>query len=251
MKAVILTIGNEILKGRTVNTNFSDIGKILTSSGYEVIKGIIVPDNLVEIAGAFKEAFSIADLIVSSGGLGPTYDDMTLKGFSMAFNLKMEKNENAMDMVLKKVHELTPEREKMALVPENSIPLENSAGVAPGIYKEISGKIFIILPGVPGEVEAIMKVVKKRIRIKGFHYIDKSVNINNVKESLIAPLIARLMKEYGDRAYIKTHPKLDNNGHPWVEVEVSASGSDLHEVESLVSKILKMIENEINENNYA
>lgn len=249
MKAVIITIGNEILKGRTVNTNFSDIGKILTYSGYDVIKGIIVPDNLEQIAGAFKEASSIADLIVSSGGLGPTYDDMTLKGFSLAFNLKMERNDNAMNMVLKKVHTLTPEREKMGMIPENSIPIENKAGTAPGIYMNISGKVFIILPGVPREVEAIMKEVEQRIRIKDFHYVDRSVDLHDAKESLLAPLIAKLMKEYGDRAYIKTHPKLDN-GKPWVEVEVSASGTDPDEVENFVSRILEIIEKEADKSNY-
>ncbi len=250
MKAVIITIGNEILKGRTVNTNFSDIGKILTYSGYDVIKGIIVPDNLEEIAGAFKEASSIADLIISSGGLGPTYDDMTLKGFSMAFGLKMEKNDAAMNMVLGKVHKLTPEREKMGMIPEKSIPIENTAGTAPGIYENLSGKIFIILPGVPREVEAIMKEVQQKIRIENFHYIDKSVDLHNVKESLIAPFIAKLMKDYSDRVYIKTHPKLDDKGKPWVEVEVSASGPDHDEVECLVSRILELIENETATNNY-
>lgn len=251
MKAAIITVGNEILSGRTVNTNFSDIGKILTYSGYEVIRGIVVPDRLEDIAGAFREAFSIADLIVSSGGLGPTYDDMTLKGFSMAFNLKMVKNNEALDMIVKKVHELTPEREKMALIPENSIPLENSAGTAPGVYIEISGKTFIILPGVPREVEAILKEVRDKIRIKGFHYVDKSMDLYNVKESLIAPLIGKLMKEYGNKVYIKTHPKIDDNGKPWVEIEVSASGTDTDELESFVSHILEIIKTDVEKHNYA
>ncbi|WP_337860613.1 molybdopterin-binding protein [Ferroplasma sp.] len=248
MKAVIITIGNEILKGRTVNTNFSYIAKILTYSGYEVIKGIIIPDNLNEIAKAFKESFLEADLIVSSGGLGPTYDDMTLKGFSMAFGLKLEKNSDALNMVLNKVHDLTPEREKMAFIPENSTPIKNSAGVAPGIYTVISGKTFIILPGVPREVESVMEEIKERIKIKGFYYIDKSINLYNVKESLLAPLISKLMKEYGSMAYIKTHPKINEDGVPWVEVEVSASGNNKDDLEEYVSKILNTIEKE--KNNY-
>lgn len=248
MKAVIISVGNEILKGRTVNTNFSYIGKILTYSGYEVIKGIIIPDNLDEIAKAFKEAFSISDLIVSSGGLGPTYDDMTLKGFAQAFGLKLQKNIDALNMVLNKVHDITPEREKMAFIPENSIPIKNSAGVAPGVYTVISEKKFIILPGVPREVESIMEEIKDTIKIKGFYYIDRSINVYKAKESLMAPFIEKLMKQYGDRVYIKTHPKINDDGIPWVEVEVSASGNDRQELEKLVSDIFIAIEKE--KNNY-
>jgi nicotinamide-nucleotide amidase len=248
MKAVIITVGNEILKGRTVNTNFSYIGKMLTYSGYEVVKGIIVKDDLDEIAKAFKEAFSISDLIVSTGGLGPTYDDMTLKGFALAFGLKLQENRDALNMVLDKVKYITPEREKMALIPENSIPIKNSAGVAPGIYTIVSEKKFIILPGVPREVESIMEEIKDRIKVKGFYYIDKSIDIHNAKEGLIAPLIGKLMKEYGDRIYIKTHPKIDENNVPWVEVEISASGNDRNELEKFVSNIFNIIEAE--KNNY-
>jgi molybdenum cofactor synthesis domain-containing protein len=250
MKAVIVTVGNEILKGKTINTNFSYLGKMLTYSGYDVIKGIIVRDILKEISEAFKEAFYIGDLIISSGGLGPTYDDMTIKGFTDAFGLRIVENRNALNMILGRTGSMTPEREKMAMLPENSIPLQNNAGTAPGVYIEISGKVFILLPGVPREVESIMEGIKEKIKVKGFHYIDKSMNSYNVKESLIAPLITRLMKKYGDQAYIKTHPKIDDNGHPWVEIEVSASGTDKEEIEKLASSILKEISDEISKNGY-
>ncbi len=250
MKAVIVTIGNEILKGRTVNTNFSYIGELLTYSGYDVVKGIIVRDNLDEISGAFREAFSTGDLIVSSGGLGPTYDDMTLYGFSRCFGLKLIKNQVAMDMILKKTGYITPAREKMSMLPEGSEPLENKAGTAPGVYMEISGKIFIIVPGVPGEVKSVMEEVKNRIKVPGFQYTDRSEDLHGVKESLIAPLIADLMKKYRNNAYIKTHPKKDENGEPWVEVEVSAWGNSRDEIEKLADSILEQIKENAMQNNY-
>ncbi len=250
MKAVIITVGNEILKGRTVNTNFSYIGELLTYSGYDVVKGIIVRDNLDEIANAFRESFSAGDIIISSGGLGPTYDDMTLKGFSACFGLKLVKNQEAENMILGKAGYMTPAREKMSILPEGSEPLENRAGTAPGIYIEISGKTFIIVPGVPGEVKSIMEGIKDRIKVPGFQYTDRSENLYNVKESLIAPLIADLMKKYGGNAYIKTHPKVDENGEPWVEVEVSAWGNDRGAIEKLADSILEQIKEDAMQNNY-
>ena len=250
MKAVIITVGNEILKGRTVNTNFSYLGELLTYSGYDVVKGIIVRDNLNEISEAFREAFSTGDLIISSGGLGPTYDDMTLDGFSRCFGLKLIKNPYAVDMILKKTGYMTPAREKMSRLPEGSEPLENRAVTAPGVYMEMSGKIIIIVPGVPGEVKSIMDGIKNRIKIKGFHYTDRSEDLHGVKESLIAPLIAELMKKYGSNAYIKTHPKIDDNGSPWVEVEVSAWGNNEDEIEKLADSILEQIKENAMQNNY-
>ncbi|MEM0156379.1 MAG: molybdopterin-binding protein, partial [Thermoplasmataceae archaeon] len=76
--ASIITIGNEILKGRTVNTNFALIGRILTFSGYRVRRGYICEDSPEEISEVFRDAVSKSDLVVSSGGLGPTFDDMTV-----------------------------------------------------------------------------------------------------------------------------------------------------------------------------
>ncbi len=250
MKAAIITVGNEILKGRTVNTNFSYIGELLTYSGYDVIKGIVVRDNIDEISSAFREAFSIGDLIVSSGGLGPTYDDMTLDGFSRCFGLKLTKNQDAVNMILEKTQYMTPAREKMSLLPEGSEPLENKAGTAPGVYMEIAGKIFIIVPGVPREVKSIMEGVRNRIKIEGFHYTDRSEDLHDIKESLIAPLIADLMKKYGSNAYIKTHPKVDENGKPWVEVEVSAWGNNKDKIEKLADSILEQIKENVMQNNY-
>ncbi len=252
MDAIIITTGNEILKGRTVNTNFAFIGKFLTYSGYDVIRGIIVGDNLEDIKNAFTYAYNNADLIVSSGGLGPTYDDMTLKGFSMAFNLKLILDHNALEMIKTKFGDniVTDEREKMAILPEGSIPVRNDAGTAPGVYKIINGKKFIILPGVPREVESIMNNILNEIKIKDYFYYDDSIRVKNVMESKIAPLVSSMMKLYGDKVYIKTHPLGIENKNPSIEIEVSSSGKDKDSVIGNVKKILNEIKNKINENDY-
>ena len=87
MKAVIITVGNEILKGRTVNTNTAYIGSFLTHMGYDVVRNLVVKDDPEEIGWAFETALSVSELVVSSGGLGPTFDDLTVSSFAKHFNI--------------------------------------------------------------------------------------------------------------------------------------------------------------------
>ncbi len=250
MNASIITIGNEILTGKTVNTNLSFIARILTFSGYNVIREITVRDDIEAISNAFIEASSYGDLIVSCGGLGPTFDDMTLSGFAKAFNLKLVENKDVIDMIVKKTGKLTPERKKMGIIPENAKPLKNDAGIAPGILIEISGKMYIVLPGVPGEVESIMNGVINELKIPGMHYIDRTFEIKDIKESLLAPVISDMMRSYGDLIYIKSHPKLTPDGKPWVELEISASGRDENQLNNLIDNVIKIIKDRISQNGY-
>ncbi|MGC8609474.1 MAG: nicotinamide mononucleotide deamidase-related protein, partial [Thermoplasmata archaeon] len=206
--AYVITIGNEILKGRTVNTNAAFIGNFLTLSGYRVRRSLVVMDDLDEIAWAFKLAMENASLVVSSGGLGPTFDDMTLEGFVRATGQKLVLDDSALSMIREKYGniELTKERIKMATIPEGSEPVPNPVGTAPGIYYEKDEKKVIILPGVPSEMQAILETLKTRIRQKDVHYWDESVEVTGIMESAFAPVVASLMKKYPD-VYIKSHPK--------------------------------------------
>ncbi len=249
MKAVIITVGNEILNGRTVNTNFSFIAKMLTYSGYTVARGIIVPDTIEGISNAFTEASRIGDVIVSSGGLGPTFDDITVAGFSQAFGLKLSVNEVAMEMIKPKFNRLTPEREKMAIMPENSMPIRNDAGTAPGVYMKIENKAYIILPGVPREVESIMKNIIGEIRLDNFVYCDRSFEVSGVMESVLAPFVRKLMSEYNNAVYIKTHPKGNEVKSPLLEIEVTAGGTDKN-IEKTVDEVIDKIKKHIDENDY-
>ncbi|EQB66215.1 MAG: hypothetical protein AMDU3_IPLC00001G0381 [Thermoplasmatales archaeon I-plasma] len=122
MKACVLTIGNEILKGKTVNTNAAEIGRMLYFAGYEVYRGLVVPDVKEEIGQAFRSLVGICDVIVSTGGLGPTFDDMTISSFADEFNIPLELNEDVYKEIRARTErsgmEMTKEREKMALVPK-------------------------------------------------------------------------------------------------------------------------------------
>ncbi len=237
--AYVITVGNEILKGRTVNTNAAFIGNFLTLSGYRVRRGITVMDEIDEIVWAFSTAMENASLVVSSGGLGPTFDDMTLDGFAKTTGQKLRINDAALSMIKEKYHgiELTEERIKMARIPDRSEPVPNPVGTAPGIYYDNGAVIVIILPGVPPEMNAILESLRDRIRQKDVHYYDESVIIAGIMESEFAPVISMLMKKH-PCVYIKSHPRNIEVRNPELEIEVSSYGKSENEAKENADRVI-------------
>lgn len=253
--ACIITIGNELLKGRTVNTNFSEIARMLTDHGVEVTSGLVVMDTPESIGWAITTALLFCDIIVTSGGLGPTFDDMTLASIGKALGLNMVENKEALALLmgrLEKMHlELTESRRKMAVFPEGSEIIPNTVGSAPGMLLKHEGRIIISLPGVPSEMRTMMASVIPSITDHGFHYFDDSITFPGVMESQLAPFVTDIMRRPGNLAYIKSHPLQAEDRNPGIKVEVSAMTespaksreiveSTLNEVKEIVRKILSL-----------
>jgi len=242
--AEIITIGNEILSGRTINTNASHIARRLTSLGYNIRRITVVMDEIEEIASAFKEALSRKPrLIVSTGGLGPTYDDKTNEGLAKALNTELELNTIAYNMLLEKYSklniEMTEERKKMAMMPKGAIAVENNVGVAPGILVEYEGVIILATPGVPKEMEDILETfIKKYLKVKpNVKYVETSFILEGVMESTIAPYVKQLVKKYD--LYIKTHPKGQELVKPVLEIQVAGSSTNESEIKEKVQKAVE------------
>ncbi|MEM2609951.1 MAG: molybdopterin-binding protein, partial [Candidatus Bathyarchaeia archaeon] len=163
----IICVGNELLIGKTLNTNAQWLAKRATSLGVTLKRITVVGDDVDEIACAVREALGRKPrFIITTGGLGPTFDDKTLEGIAKAINRRLELNEKALEMVRKKYEEyakarkinaieMTAHRIKMAQLPEGAEPLPNPVGTAPGVLVRIGGTDLIALPGVPSEMEAI------------------------------------------------------------------------------------------------
>lgn len=240
----IITIGNEILSGRTVNTNASHIARRLVSLGFTVRRITTVMDELNEISSAFTEAIRRKPkLIVSTGGLGPTYDDKTAEGLSIALNRKLVENKEALDMIVnkyKKINvELTPERRKMALMPEGAMAVENDEGIAPGIYIVYENIEILATPGVPKEMENVLEnFISRFLKTKPpFKYIEKNIVVEGVMESAIAPYITQLVKKYD--LYIKSHPKGYELSAPILEIQVAGSSKDSTELKNRIYKCIE------------
>jgi len=217
-KVELLCIGNELLIGKTLNTNSQWLSEKITKLGGDVTRVTVVGDDVKTIASALRETLRRRpDVVVTSGGLGPTFDDKTLQAFSKAFRRQLQLNRNALRLVSsryakvlgKKDPKLTPPRLKMAMLPVGAKAVPNPVGTAPAVTLTASGVKFLILPGVPAELQAIFEQSFaepiKKMAGRQFPY-ETNIVISGLLESQVAPLIDRVMSEVPE-IYVKSHAK--------------------------------------------
>ncbi len=160
MNAYIISIGDELLIGQTTNTNAVFIGEKLSEININIIKIITVADDESSIMDEFKLGIEKSDLVIVTGGLGPTHDDITRACVVNFFNTELVENEEVLENIKmlfsKRNRELTEVNRAQALVPKISEPIKNMHGTAPGNWIEKNNKIFIVMPGVPYEMKAMM-----------------------------------------------------------------------------------------------
>ena len=161
MKAHIITIGDEILIGQTLNTNAAYIGERLTDLQIKISGSSVVPDSEEIIMKEFNKALSSNDVVLVTGGLGPTHDDVTRKCVVEFFETELVENEEVLDDVKRffeaRGRTLTETNRGQALVPKNATPIRNSRGTAPGYWIEKRKKVFVCMPGVPYEMKNMME----------------------------------------------------------------------------------------------
>lgn len=172
MKIHIITIGDEILIGQTLNTNAAFIGEILNRNSFSVANEAIIGDVEEDIIKEIKFGIENFDLVICTGGLGPTHDDLTLKAIVKAFETELIQDDQVLndikELFAKRNRELTETNKQQALVPKISTPIRNKRGTAPGIWIEKENKIFVALPGVPLEMQSMMEdfVIPKLLSLK-------------------------------------------------------------------------------------
>ena len=160
MKAYIISIGDELLIGQTTNTNAVFIGEKLSEININISKIVTVADDETSIIDEFKLGMEKSDLVIVTGGLGPTHDDITRSCVVKFFDTELVENqevlENINTLFSKRNRELTEVNHAQALVPKISEPIKNDHGTAPGMWIEKNNKIFIVMPGVPYEMKAMI-----------------------------------------------------------------------------------------------
>jgi len=170
MKTYILGIGNELINGTITNTNGSYIAKELINLGIDITGIMEIGDNIDSIISSLRYIFPISDIIVITGGLGPTHDDLTREAIAAFTGLPLvfseEAFENAQNYFAVRKRPMGPGTPKEAFIPEGAIPLNNNVGVACGFWLEWKNKYIIALPGVPKEAKAIWDYeVMKRLEM--------------------------------------------------------------------------------------
>jgi nicotinamide-nucleotide amidase len=160
IRAEVVTIGDEILFGQITDTNTQWIGTELTNIGIRVIRKSSVGDQVENILQVLNEAHQRADVIIITGGLGPTKDDITKKTLCTYFGVDMVRNETALALVTsffaKRGREMTDLNRAQADLPANATYMQNDWGTAPGMWMEHQGRVYVSLPGVPFEMKNLM-----------------------------------------------------------------------------------------------
>lgn len=242
----LLSVGNELLLGNTVNTNASWIAAHVTSLGGAVSRITVVPDNLKEISEAIRESLRRKpDYLITTGGIGPTFDDMTFRGVAKALNVPVRVDQNALAMIREHYARRFPNRKvplteprlKMAQIPLGAVPVRNPVGTAPAVRLTVRRTQIFCLPGVPKEAKAIFRAsVSKAVRASsgGTIFAERWLRVRGVMESSLAPIIDRVMKNWAG-VYIKSHPRgVEAGGRPFIELHFSISSSDSKRAERIL-----------------
>ena len=201
MQAYIITIGDEILLGHTLNTNAAYIGECLSDLNITVQKISVVGDDETAIINEFKLAKENCDLVFVTGGLGPTHDDVTRKCIVNFFKTELIENEQVLEDIKiifeKRNRKLTDINRNQAKVPKVAEVIRNEYGTAPGLWIEQENKVFIIMPGVPYEMKGMMEssVKNKLEEFKGDDkvFVERKILLTTgIPESLLYERLGNL-----------------------------------------------------------
>ena len=210
----ILSIGNELLIGQTMDTNSNWLAKRVNALGWTVQRITVLRDSPTAIRDGIVEALERKPvLLLTFGGLGPTYDDMTLRGLSLAVREPLILNIEALDSVtekyrgLEKPTNLTRHQKKMAMFPKGSKPIPNPIGTAPGVLVKAGDTTIVSFPGVPQEMKAIFlaSVVPLLKRSDAVAPQEAYVMIVGIIESALAPVLEQVRNKFST-LYLKSHP---------------------------------------------
>ena len=209
----IIIVGNEILTGDILDTNTNWLCQLVHSRGGIVTRVTVIPDILNVVATAVREAVSRkSDIVFTSGGLGPTSDDLTLEAVALGTDRKVAIHEQALEQVRQQYDRffeqgimsqggLNPGRRKMACLPQGGEPLFNPVGTAPGVILQLEQTTIISVPGVPSELKGIVEQSLHRFidRIFGEgEAISRCVTVSCNDESLLEPVLIDIVQRYPD-----------------------------------------------------
>ena len=253
----IICIGNEILNGTTIEKNSSWLTTRIRKIGGNVSRITIIRDNFDEIESTMNEALYRRPIwIITSGGLGPTYDDITIESIGRILKRNLIYHPTALAILkrnyLKRgIKKLNKYQSKMALVPNNSEIIDNSIGTAPSVLIRDRETKIICLPGVPIELRHIFKkniLTMIKDEYKGIFFKEQFLKTIKIRESHIAKFLETTIKKYNQKdynLYIKTHAKNPTSKIPKMNIYVSIKGNNEIIVNRTFENIMNKIKKEI------
>lgn len=241
MKAELISVGTEILLGEILNTDAQFLSRELSEIGIDVYHQSVVGDNEQRLAESVRTALGRADIVIASGGLGPTPDDITKEVISNVMGKKLVLDSESLGYIrgyFERIGKtMTKNNEKQAYLPENCIILKNNCGTAPGCIIESGDKAVVILPGPPSELtrmytESVKPYLKKK---SGKKLFTKTLHLFGIGESAVADGLSEYMKN-------QTNPTLApyaKTGEVYLRLAAKAQNRD--EAEEIMKPMLDII----------
>jgi nicotinamide-nucleotide amidase len=246
MNAEIIAVGSELLTPDRLDTNSLFLTNRLNLLGIRVSRKTMVGDQPGDIRDAFSEALHRADVVISTGGLGPTLDDLTREAVAGLLGLALQTDEATLQRIRERFQRMgraMPENNvRQAMAPEGAEILPNPRGTAPGLWVETRGRIIILLPGPPNEMEVIFEHgVERRLarRCSGVRLVTREIRVTDMPESRLEELIAPIYTGYADvettilagQGEIQIHPRM------W-SADAEAAGRTLDELTAKIEAAL-------------
>lgn len=241
MIAEIICVGTEILMGNIVNTNAAFLSEKCALLGLSMYHQTVVGDNPLRLKEVVHQAINRSDIVIFSGGLGPTQDDLTKETVADAFGLKLVKDEHSMELLKARFAKfnrpITENNYKQAYVPEHSIVLDNHNGTAPGIIIEGESSTAIMLPGPPGElIPMFMNQVYPYLQQRNNqHFHSAMIKISGTGESAAETMILDLINSQSNPT-IATYAKSAE-----VHIRVTGCGDTPEQAKEVVEPVVKEI----------
>ncbi|MBI4013630.1 MAG: CinA family nicotinamide mononucleotide deamidase-related protein [Candidatus Rokubacteria bacterium] len=239
MRAEIVSIGSELLLGQIVDTNAAFIARHLASVGLDLFQKVTVGDNLIRVAAVLTTALERAHVVITTGGLGPTADDVTREAAAQATGRRLvfvpELLQEIEAFFRARGFTLSPSNQKQAYVPDGAIPLSNPVGTAPCFIVERDDRALISLPGVPREMEfllvnRVLPYLRDRYRLRGM-IVSRILRSCGLGESRVGEVI-------GDYMATGANPTVGTMAHlGQVDIRIAAKADDEAAARALIAPV--------------
>ncbi len=239
MKAIVISVGDELLTGRTLNTNLKTIAEFLGRYGIEILRDCTVRDNQEEIVKSIKEALKDADVVIVTGGLGITVDDVTREAVAKGAGVKLIFDEKLYKEIEKKMIErgvnITEIHKNYGLVPKGFELIKNDFGLAPGYWGNLNGKILFVLPGPPHELRNVLEnAAEKFSNLSPVNILVKTVKTFGLKESDIVEILKDDIKFLTPIGFYPIVPGM-------VDLKLTLKGEDTEKLQEEMKKKIDIL----------
>ncbi len=240
--AEIIAIGTELLLGESIDTNTAYIARTLRDYGVDIYRTMIVGDNASRIADAICESLSRAQIIITTGGLGPTVDDPTREAVALATQSELIFHPELWDQIQERFRRYnrqpTENNRRQAFLPRSAVAIHNPVGTAPAFYYPLNDKVIVCLPGVPSEMETILlQSVIPLLRSKfDLREVIRAYVLHaaGIGESQVDEWLADLEKQSNPTVGLLAHPGQ-------VDIRITAKATSIEEAEQMIQQIVSQI----------